>query len=212
MVKVGSRAQSTQAQRRQYDAPVRQQQAAQTRERIVIAGSQLAHELASWDWKALTFRAVADRAGVGERTVYRHFPTERHLHDAIMARLEEEAGVNYEDVDLANLTEVTTRVLMSRRQFAVGATARGTDDPTFVAVDQRRREALLRAVSEAAPHWTSTERTTVAALLDVLWDVPSHERLTRDWQLPGEDAARAITWIMETLVRAVQTDDPPPVG
>ena len=200
-------------QRRQYDAPVRQLQAAQTRERIVLAGSAIAHELASWDWKALTFRAVADRAGVGERTVYRHFPTERHLHDAIMHRLEEEAGVNYEQVTtLANLTEVTNRVLTSRQRFAVDTAVRGSDDPTFVAVDQRRRDALLRAATEAAPQWSDTERIAIAALLDVLWDAPSHERLVRDWQLPGDEAARALTWIMDTLVRAVETDSPPPVG
>ena len=60
------------------------------------------HEFDSWHWNALTFRAVAERAGVGERTVYRHFPTERHLHDAVMARLEEEAGVTYEDLELAD--------------------------------------------------------------------------------------------------------------
>src|SRR5262245_58672451 len=57
---------------RRYDSVVRRERAAQTRDRIVAAGSELAHEFASWDWKPLTFRAVADRAGVGERTVYRH--------------------------------------------------------------------------------------------------------------------------------------------
>lgn len=47
---------------------------------------------------------------MGERTVYRHFPTERHVHDATMPRLESEAGVPYEDVKLANLAETTARV------------------------------------------------------------------------------------------------------
>ena len=94
---------AVQQSRRRYDTPIRRQRAADTRERIVTAGSELAHEFASWDWKALTFRAVAERAGVGERTVYRHFPTERHLHDAVMQRLEEEAGITYEGVDMRNL-------------------------------------------------------------------------------------------------------------
>src|SRR3954452_22835604 len=92
---------------RPYDAPKRRKQMERTRERIVAAGSALVHEFSSWDWDALTFRAVAERAGVGERTVYRHFPTERHLHDAVMARLEEEAGVTYEGLDLASLPEIT---------------------------------------------------------------------------------------------------------
>src|SRR3954447_8373932 len=86
--------------RRQYDSPARRQQAAATRERIVAAGAALVRELTTWDWEQVTYRAVADRAGVSERTVYRNFPSERLLHDAVMARLEDEAGINYETVEL----------------------------------------------------------------------------------------------------------------
>ena len=146
--------------RRGYDSPLRRQKAAQTRDRIVRAGSELAHGYASWDWQGLTFRAVAERAGVGERTVYRHFPTERHLHDAVMQRLEEEAGITYEDVELANVAEVTARVFATRRLFAVAGSVGAPDDPTFVAVDERRRHALLRAVSASTPHWSDTEQET----------------------------------------------------
>jgi AcrR family transcriptional regulator len=49
-------------------------------------------ELPTWDWDGLTFRALAERAEVSERTVYRHFPTERKLHDAVMERREDEAA------------------------------------------------------------------------------------------------------------------------
>ena len=105
--------------RRTYDNRARQEKATQTRERIIAAGSQLVHEYDNWSWRDLTFRAVAERAGVGERTVYRHFPTERHLHDAVMARLESEAGVSYEDVDLTNLAETTARVFAALQRFSV---------------------------------------------------------------------------------------------
>jgi len=63
----------------------------------------------------LTFRAVAERAGVGERSVYRHFPTKRLLHDAVVQRLEEEADITYETFALANLADVTTRGVRRRR-------------------------------------------------------------------------------------------------
>ena len=196
--------------RRPYDSPVRRRQAAETRERIVRAGSDLVHGFASWDWQGLTFRAVAERAGVGERTVYRHFPSERHLHDAVMQRLEEEAGITYEDVGLDNLAEVTARVFASLRSFAVRSSVGEPDDATFLAVDVRRRAALLRAVLAAAPDWSDRQRTTLAALLDILWNLPSYERLIGAWGLPPEDATRAITWVMGKLVRAVEDGDPPP--
>jgi AcrR family transcriptional regulator len=198
------------SRRRPYDAPVRRQKAARTRERIVTAGSELVRGFASWDWKGLTFRAVAERAGVGERTVYRHFPTERHLHDAVMERLEEQAGITYEDVDLGNLADVSARVFASRRSFSAEQSVEAPVDPTFVAADERRREALTRAVSAAAPTWSELERRTVSALLDVLWNLPSYERLVSEWGLSGEEATGAISWVIAKVVQAVEDDEPPP--
>jgi len=59
------------SQRRRYDSPVRRQQVAETRERIVAAGAELLHGFPIWNWRALTVRAVAERAELNERTVYR---------------------------------------------------------------------------------------------------------------------------------------------
>jgi AcrR family transcriptional regulator len=198
------------APRRTYDNRARQEKAAQTRDRIVTAGSELVHEFDSWNWRDLTFKAVAERAAVGERTVYRHFPTERHLHDAVMQRLESEAGVSYEDVDLTNIGDVTARVFASLQRFSVQPSVDTPRDPTFAGVDVRRREALLRAVSASAPGWSVAERHAVAGLLDVLWNVPSYERLVGEWGIDGGDATRAIGWLMAKVVAAIEDDDRPP--
>jgi AcrR family transcriptional regulator len=200
------------ASRRGYDNRVRQQKAAETRERIVTAGTELVHRFDTWEWRDLTFRAVAERAGVGERTVYRHFPTERHLHDAVMQRLESEAGIRYEDVDLTNLAEVTGRVFASLQRFSVRQSVQTSTDPTFVTVDHRRHEALLRAVSEAAPHWSDTDRRLAAGLLDVLWNLPSYERLVRVWGIDGDNATQAIGWLMDKVVQSIRHDQPPPIS
>ena len=198
------------AKRRTYDNRARQQKAAQTRERIVTAGSELVHAFDTWNWRDLTFKAVAERAGVGERTVYRHFPTERHLHDAVMLRLESEAGVSYEDVDLTNIGDVSARVFASLQRFSVRQSVETPQDPTFVGVDVRRRDALMRAVSAAAPGWSDTERRIAAGLLDVLWNVPSYERLVGVWGIDGREATDAIAWLMAKVVTAIVQDAPPP--
>jgi AcrR family transcriptional regulator len=207
---MAERSRESAARARPYDAPRRREQVERTRERIVAAGSELVHEFASWDWNALTFRAVAERAEVGERTVYRHFPTERHLHDAVMQRLEDEAGVSYEGLTLPELTAVTQRVFRSRMSFSAGASISVPEDPTFVEADERRRRALLDAVSAAAPMWSQQQQRTLAALLDVLWNLPTYERLVGAWQLPGEDAEQAITWLIDKLTRSVDDGEPPP--
>jgi AcrR family transcriptional regulator len=194
---------------RAYDSPVRRQQAAGTRDRIVAAGSELVHELSSWDWRALTFRAVAERAGVSERTVYRHFPTERRLHDAVMERLHDEVDVDYRSVDLAALPDLTGRIFRSLDAFAVLPATPEPDDPTFAAVDEQRRTALRRAVAEAAPEWDDDQRETAAAALDVLWHLPSFERLVAAWGFDVDRATAAVRWVIDLVVEAVARDHPP---
>jgi AcrR family transcriptional regulator len=193
---------------RSYDSPARREQAARTRERIVTAGSELVHQYQTWDWRELTFRAVAARAGVGERTVYRHFPTERDLHDAVMRRLEDEAGIAYEEVDLGNLTHVTARVFAALQRFTVDQSGPTAPDATFAGADQRRRDALLRAVTDAAPTWPPQRVRAAAGLLDVLWNLPSYERLISAWQLPPEQATGALTWLIGHVIATIETPEP----
>jgi AcrR family transcriptional regulator len=191
--------------RRGYDSPLRRERAAQTRERILDAGSALVHGFPTWDWQGLTFRAVAERAGVGERTVYRYFPTERDLHDAVMRRLEEEAGVTYEGLELDGLADVTARAFATLSSFAVSRwDTQSPQQPTLLAEDQRRHDALVGAVTARTTGWSDTQRQMAAAMLDVLWNVPSYERLITAWNLDGEQATRAVTWAIGLLVEAIR--------
>jgi AcrR family transcriptional regulator len=190
---------------RRYVSPVRRRQVDQTRERIVVAGVELVRSFDSWDWSGLTFRAVAQRAGVGERTVYRHFPNERGLRDAIMARLGEEAGVDYERLSLTEVSEVAGRMFRSLGSFAAADVTSRPNDPTFVAVDQTRREALLRAVARSKPGLSHQQRLTLAAALDVLWGVPSYDRLVSSWGMSPDEAVAVLAWAIDKLTGWVDT-------
>lgn len=195
---------------RRYNSPLRRQRAAETRERIVGAGSALVHSFPSWHWDDLTFRAVAERAGVSESTVYRHFANERELHDAVMHRLREEAGVSYDGITADELPDVATRVLAALSRFSVARSTSESHDPTFVSVDEQRRRALLGAVTQAAPEWSAYECEVAAAMLDVLWGVPSYERLVAHWDMNTEQATAAIRWAMQRLIDALHDGAPPP--
>jgi AcrR family transcriptional regulator len=188
--------------RRRYDSSLRRERAAQTRERIVDAGLRLAHECPVWDWRALTIRAAAERAGVSERTVYRHFPSEREFHDAVMQRLEDEAGVTLEGMRLEDVAGATARVFAHVSSFPV--VPRTLLDPTLTAADHRRRAALAGAVAASAAAWPETDRTMAAAMLDVLWAVMSYERLLTAWDLTPEQATRAITWVIGLIEAAIR--------
>lgn len=193
--------------KRPYNSPARRQRLAETRDRIVTAGAALVHEFTSWDWDGLTFRAVAERAEVSERTVYRHFPTERQLHDAVMARLEDEAGITYDDVELGTIADVTGRLIASLQRFAVEQSVRAPHNPAFLGADERRREALLRAVRAEAPDLTDVQQRIAAGLLDVVWSPATYERLASAWRLDDEIAFGAIEWMISAVVDAVRSGD-----
>ena len=67
---------------------LRDRNARRTRDGLVDAAVELIEER-----REPTMRAVAARAGVGERTVYRYFPNRDALSEAVAERLAERAGV-----------------------------------------------------------------------------------------------------------------------
>ena len=188
--------------RRRYDTTLRRQQAAGTRERIVAAGSKLLHGSPIRDWRALTVRAVAERAGVNERTVYRHFVNERALRDAVMHRLEEEAGIELAGLRLEDVADAAARIVEHVSSYPLKP--RPPLDPTLTEASQRQRKALLGAVAARTAGWRDADRLVAAAMFDVLWSVASYERLVIEWQLDRKQAIRGITWVIGLVEDAIR--------
>jgi AcrR family transcriptional regulator len=194
--------------RRRYDNTLRRQRAAETRERIVAAGAELLRRSSIRDWRALTIRGVAERAGVNERTVYRHFDNERALRDAVMRRLEEQAGVALADLTLEGVGDAAARIFRLVASYPPGP--RPALDPTLAEANRRQHEALLSAVGQHAERWPAADRLLAAATFDVLWAVSSYERLVVDWHLDRDEAIRAITWVIGLLQQAISEGRRPP--
>jgi AcrR family transcriptional regulator len=190
------------ATRRRYDSTRRRQGASETRDRIVTAGCELLDESSIRDWHGLTMRAVAERAGVNERTVYRHFNNERGLRDAVMHQLEQRAGIDLDELQLGEIADV------ARRIFAMIAThpleRKPPLDPTLTAASQREQTALLRALAPHVDDWSDTDRAVAAAMLNALWRVSVYEHLAVDWQLDEHEAVAGITWVIGLIEDAVR--------
>jgi len=189
--------------RRSYDSSLRRQRAELTRERIIAAGSALSRGSTVRDWRGLTMRAVAEQAGVNERTVYRHFGNERGLHDAVMHRLEEEAGIDLEGMRLDDVADVTARIFEHVSSYPTDAPP--PLDPTLAEAKRRQHESLLTAVSARAASWPEADRRVAAAVLDVLWSVAGYERLVVDWQLSPAEATQGMRWVIGLVRDAVGT-------
>ncbi len=164
--------------RRQYNSPLRQQQSADTLERILATGVELLHGLLEWDISRLNARIIAEHAEMGMRTVQRYFPDERDLRDAVMQRNVEKSGISLKKLKLNNFSKTTTHLF--RYLASLPVTPHATTpvkDPTYAVLDRERREAVLNAVSQTTPEWSDHERNIVAGALDILWSIPSYERL-----------------------------------
>ncbi|HET6952296.1 MAG TPA: helix-turn-helix domain-containing protein [Acidimicrobiales bacterium] len=196
--------------RRRYDSTLRRQRAGETRDRIVAAGCEILLGSSIRDWRALTIRAVAERAGVNERTVYRHFVNERGVRDAVMRRLEEQAGIDLAGLQLEHIADVTARIVETVSSHPLDS--RPPLDPTLTEAGRRQRDALLRAVTARTAGWPEADRAVAAAMFDVLWGVSTYERLVADWQLDPERALGGITWVIELIAAAVRGGRRPPDG
>lgn len=186
---------------RPYDSTLRRERAAETRERIVVAGSELLHRTTIRDWKKLTVRAVAERAGVNERTVYRYFGSERGLRDAVLRHNEQEAGINLAGMQLEDIATVATQIFDHVSQYP--RDPRPVLVPTLVDANLRQREALLGAIATRPKRRHDADRT-VAAMFDVLWSVGTYERLVVDWDIDHERAKKGITWVIGLVEEAVR--------
>lgn len=155
-------------------------------------------------------RAVADRAGVNERTVYRHFTNERGLRDAVMRRLEERAGIDLDGLDLGAIADVARRIHTTVASYPLER--RAPLDPTLEAASQREREALRRALAPHTAGWTDRERSVAAAMFDVLWQTSVYEHLAVDWQLDEDEAIAGVTWVVGLVEEAVRDGRGPAAG
>jgi AcrR family transcriptional regulator len=187
---------------RRYDSPLRRERSAETRERIIEAGSELVHDLSSWDWRAVTMREVARRAGVHERTVHRHFATEHDLRAALLQRLIEESGVTVEGMRLADLPGHVKQLFEYLASFS--STSVNEPDPVLHALDERRKAATVATVRNEGQRLSEADQLLAAAMLDVLWSVATYQRLIGGWGLDAADAVRGVNWLIELLSDAIR--------
>ena len=196
-------------QRRRYDSPARRRQIIETKERILSAGSKLAHASPTWNFSDLNSRAIVEESGVGMRTLKRYFPTEKSLRDAIVQRLMIESGIPFEHFKLHEFSDIVRRKFNHLSQYAAEPTTPPITDPSFASIDQQLRNSLLAVVARSTPDWSVRETERIAALLDIIWNQPTLERLTVAWGLDSDSSIQALTWLADLIVDAIEKGERP---
>jgi AcrR family transcriptional regulator len=172
----------------------------EARERILDGFIRLMTEAAP----DLSHEAVALRAGVGRRTVYRYFPDRAALLDAALTRVRELAGseVKYPKTAeelLATLESIYTGfdaiapIAIMMRSTPQGRALR-------LAQNARRVSSYTQALADVVKDLPRDDRKLATAMLQVLHTTPWLE-MRDHWKLDGKQIARATGWAVRTLLK-----------
>ncbi|MEZ2345480.1 TetR family transcriptional regulator [Terriglobus sp. RCC_193] len=191
---------------RSYSSPLRQQQAEETRHRIVEAALALISEKPQ---NAFSHEEIATRAGIALRTVYRHFPSRTELLDAVWqtsdSRLE---LIHYPDTEaelLAAVEPVYTRMdanaplIRGLLRSNAGQEMRRRDN-------ERRRAAMQRALAPATAHLDASGKRVVLGIFQALFGGRAWETMRDRAHLQEGEPARATEWAMRTLLAQLYRD------
>lgn len=193
---------------RSYSSPLRAEQAAATRERIVDAAVEL---LQATDPGAFGMPDVADRAGVSVSTVYRAFATKDDLIagvlEAIRERFDAAAGsppTTREELQMSVPAAVRAVYELEPLFRALFATAAGREAHRSTAGE--RSASVDRAVTDGLDGMDERQRRLVTSMLYLVTSSRSVLWLKDYAGLDVDEAADAVAWALAALTTAAQKD------
>ena len=185
---------------RSYSSPLRDRQAAATRSVILEA---LGAELADGSVEDFSVARLARRAGVSERTVYRHFPTRETLLDGLSEWYNQRVADFPDDVAADEIAPTIAQVFAdfdAHESLARGVLA----SPGGREMRQHARAARLARLDAAlAPVLKSAdpERAAAArALIFALCSAQTWQSMRDEGGLDGATAGRAVARAIELIL------------
>jgi AcrR family transcriptional regulator len=181
----------------------RKQHAAATRAVIVRTARIL---LAARHPSAFSHEAVAAKAGIAARTVYRYFPTQADLVSAVWAQWTQDLSPRFpaspEEVPewAARLFRCFDKEAPVVRAWLAADTGQGTRRAEAVA-DRENWTHLLRPLVACL---TPPERGRVIAAVRALCSASTWRELRGGGQLSGEGAAVAVEWATRALLESLR--------
>lgn len=156
------------------------------------------------DLDAASYKAIAERAGVREITVYRHFPNKVELLRCFWSWVDERRG----SPTLARSeSELLAQV---RSEFAAADEIAPLIVASLTSKEGRemqkswnaeRRATLEEALGGVIGTLSGVERTRVLAVLHLLMSAHAWHAMRDLWDLEGREAGEAVAWALGALFR-----------
>jgi AcrR family transcriptional regulator len=185
---------------RSYISPLRERQSEQTREAILTA---VAAELAENGLQELHVPAIAHRAGVSIRTVYRYFPTRETLLDAAEEWLDRSIGIT----EMPRSADALPALVESAfREFDANETIILAEWATSFGRDlrehgrKRRQQAYKEALSDITSNLTRADARAAHAVVSYLLSSRAWKTLREEFGMAGAESGKAVAWALRVLI------------
>lgn len=191
---------------RRYSSPLRAEQAAATRQRILDAAIDLFQVT---DSSEVAIPDVAERAGVSVRTAYRAFPTRDDLLDGVLAELQGrfEAVAGPPPRTLEELVDSATRAVPAVFEVeplyrALFATPAGRE--LHRRTSSQRNEPITSMLEQELAALTPEQRRRFVGALQALSSSRTVLFLKDYVGLDADDATATVRWALAALVAGVR--------
>ena len=187
---------------RDYQSPLRQEQARRTREQILDG---LIQAMARGGLADLSIPAVAREAGVSVPTIYRYFRTKRELIESLGSYIIQKSGINLtpppprspEEL-IAMVKEVFLKYEGADEMLRAAAMSELSYEMRQHALP-RRLELIEEALRPVADRFNETDRIHLRNSVFIL-TTTAIARAFKDYlNLSGEEAADTVEWAIRTL-------------
>ena len=176
-----------------------------TRDVIVDATIGQLVELGAFDF---SYYALARRAGVSVRTIYRHFPTRQDLIDALSRRLNQVVAIDYPHTR-EGILMITRTVFGVYDQHAAAFVAQLEAGQGRVRARGRSKRVLLMQsiLAQDLPNVPPERLAAVAGLMICLFSPAIWRRLRDDVGIDGPRGGELVAWAIDTLWKGLASED-----
>jgi AcrR family transcriptional regulator len=183
--------------------PLRSRQTAATREEILDVAMRL---LSSGAHHSFSHESIAKAAGMGARTVYRHFPDRAELLQALWLRLRDSTEIRFpaREEDVVSFARLVFQAF-DEHELVVRAVLRS---PAGMEVRDRGgvegRSAFAQSLSDLLAEFGATERARAVAVFVAIYSAPFWQLLRDRGGLTGPEAQEAAAWLIELLLDSLR--------
>ena len=182
---------------------LREKHAAATRDQILDQAYAL---LVNDPDQPFSHEAIAARAGVGARTVYRYFPAQSDLYEALWLRVRKQAGTIFPSLEAQILPQIpilfggfdrNEKVIRAVLESPAGHRIRERGAP-------EGRAAFSQSLAQLTADMSGAQKRQVVAIFLAIYSAPFWDLLRRRGGLSGGEAIAAAEWATSALIEALR--------